>query len=226
MSITRLTIATFALLIAAGAHAQQKNNGRISWWPAYYLRHSINKRWMLNTDVQARNFAKQPLFGLFAMRVGAHYRINDQWSVAAGTAWFHQQQLDATKKKAVTDELRLWEELRHDWKINRWQITNQFRTEQRHWINQDGIALRLRYKLAAEVSLYEKWKVLAGNELMWQGSKTRSNWDQYRLWIGGEYAFNTNNQVQLLLMNWWQFNNDIKQPVFRISFVQSIKSGL
>jgi hypothetical protein len=43
---------------------------------------------------------------------------------------------------------------------------------------------------------------------------------------GGEYAFNANNQVQVIFMNWWQYNAGIYQPVIRINFVQSINAGL
>jgi hypothetical protein len=209
-------------LLGSGINAQQKNSNRMSWWPAYYLRYGVNKRWTINSDMQVRNFAKDPVLGLLAIRSGAHYRINDQWSVAVGAAWFHQRQLDATSKKIAIDELRLWEELRHEAKLKKWQLVNQFRTEQRHFTNLEGIAYRFRYRLAADFSVSEKWKVLAGNELMWQSSKTRHNWDQYRIWTGGEYSFNEKKQLQLILMNWWQFNSDIHQPVIRVNFVQSI----
>lgn len=226
MPIRRLIITTFALLAVTGIYAQTNNDNRLSWWLGYYLRYSVNKRWMINSDIQVRNFAKDPLLGLVAFRTGAHYRISSQWSTAIGGAWFHQQQVNDDKKKIATDELRLWEDIRHELKLNKWQITNQFRTEQRHWINLDGIAFRFRYRLAADYLLAEKWKILAGNELMWQSSKARKNWDQYRLWVGGEYAFNKGKQVQLALMNWWQFSTNTYQPVIRINFVQSINPAL
>jgi hypothetical protein len=164
------------------------------------------------------------VLGLLAIRTGAHYYFSKQWSTAIGGAWFHQQQETSVGKKIVTDELRLWEELKHEWKLNKWQLINQFRTEQRHWTNQDGITFRFRYRLAADLVLGEKWKGLAGNELMWQTSKTRQNWDQYRAWLGGEYAFNSRKQVQLVLMNWWQFSSHTHQPVVRLNFVQSINA--
>jgi len=225
MAISRLIITIFVLLTVAAVKAQSNHN-RISWWPAYYLKYSFNKKWALNTDMQLRNFAKQPVVGLLALRTGVHYNINNQWSTAGGVAWFHQRELDAAKKISATDELRLWEELRHDWKLNKWQLANRLRTEQRHFANQEGIAFRIRYNLAAEYRVAKKWKAMAGNELMWQSSKVRKNWDQDRLWLGGEYAFNAKNQMQLLFMNWWQFNANTYQPVIRINFVQSINAPL
>ena len=105
---------------------------------------------MINTDIQFRNFAKEPVLGLMAIRSGAQYRININWIISFGTAWFHQQQINAAKNKVVSDELRLWEELRHEVKLNKWQIANQFRTEQRHWIKQDGLAYRFRYRMGAD----------------------------------------------------------------------------
>lgn len=226
MPINKLAISASVLFAVTSAAAQSNNNKHVSWWPAYYLKYSINKKWIINTDIQGRNFAKQPVLGLLAIRTGAHYYFSKQWSTAVGGAWFHQQQEASGGKKIVSDELRLWEELKHEWKLNRWQVINQFRTEQRHWTNQEGLAFRFRYKLAADLLLGEKWKALAGNELMWQSSKTRENWDQYRAWAGGEYAFNPGKQVQLILMNWWQFNNHTQQPVIRINFVQSINGAL
>ena len=111
-------------------------------------------------------------------------------------------------------------------KLSKWQLINQFRTEQRHWIKQNGVAFRFRYRLAAEYGIGEKWKALMGNELMWQSSKGRKDWDQYRVWLGSEYAFNKNNQLQLLLMNWRQFSLQNWQPVVRINFIQSINRGI
>ncbi len=225
MKKRKFASAVFALLVSFGLNAQS-NNHRLSWWPAYYLKYSINKRWMVNSDIQFRNFAKEPVLGLIAMRSGAHYRINNNWTVGFGTAWFHQRQINDDKSKVITDELRLWEELRHEVKVNKWQLINQFRTEQRHWIKQDGLAYRFRYRIGADYIFNERWKAMAGNELVWQSSKTRKNWDQDRIWIGGEYAFNTNSQVQLMLMNWWQFNTNSHQPVLRINFVQAIGATL
>lgn len=226
MPINRLIIPASVLLVVTSAAAQSNNNKHVSWWPAYYLKYSINEKWVINTDIQGRNFTKQPVLGLLAIRTGAHYYFSKQWSSAVGGAWFYQQQESSAGKKTVSDELRLWEELKHEWKLNKWQVINQFRTEQRHWTNQEGLAFRFRYRLAADLLLGEKWKALAGNELMWQSSKTRQNWDQYRAWAGGEYAFNSKKQAQLVLMNWWQFNSRTQQPVIRINFVQSINGAL
>lgn len=226
MSIRKLTISAYVLFAVTSAGAQSNKNKQISWWLADYLKYSINKKWIVNTDIQARNFTSQTVLGLFAIRSGVHYYFSKQWSTAIGGAWFHQQQNITDNKKIVTDELRLWEELKHEWKLGKWQIVNQFRTEQRHWAKQEGTAFRFRYRLAIDLLLAEKWKGMAGNELMWQSSRIRENWDQYRLWIGGEYAFNSRNQVQLLLMNWWQFNSHTSQPVVRINFIQSINAAL
>ena len=226
MSISKLTISAVFLLVVTGAKAQSGFNKHISWWPAYYLKYSINKRWQLNTDVQARNFANQPLVSLVAIRTGVHYQLNNQWIIGGGVAWFHQKQIETIGKETVSDELRLWEEVRHEAKLNKWQLTNQFRTEQRYWTNQDGVAFRFRYRLSADHIFTEKWKGLIGNELMWQSSKTKDDWDQYRIWVGGEYAFNSKNQVQLLLMNWRQFSSQTWQPVVRINFVQTINRVL
>ncbi len=222
MLIKQFVISVLFLFVVMVVDAQSGFNKHISWWPAYYLKYEINNKWTLNTDIQARNFAKEPLLGLIAARSGINYRISNQWSVAMGGAWFHQQQLSANKVKTITDELRLWEEIKYEMKWNKWQVINQFRTEQRHWIKQEGVAFRFRYKLAGEYVITEKWKAMVGNELMWQSSKARKDWDQYRIWLGGEYAFDNKNQVQLLLMNWRQFSIHDWQPVVRINFIQSI----
>jgi hypothetical protein len=224
MPIKRIIISALFLSAVIAVDAQSGFNKHISLWPAYYLKYVINNKWTLNTDIQARNFAKEPVLGLIAIRTGIHYNINKQWSAAVGGAWFNQRLLTASKQKLVTNELRLWEEIKHEAKLNNWQLINQFRTEQRHWINHDGMAFRFRYKLAGEYGFCEKWKAMIGNELMWQSHKARKNWDQYRAWLGGEYAFNKKNQVQLLLMNWWQFSTHTHQPVVRINFIQSINS--
>ncbi len=226
MAINKLTISVFVLLVVTAANAQSDADGRLSWWPAYYLKYSINSKWSVNSDLQLRNFNKHPVLGLLGVRTGAHYNFGKGWSTGVGILWFHYESI-VDNKEVDTDEFRVFEELRHDWKLNKkWRIANRLRTEQRHFSNQDGIAFRIRYHIAAEYRVAKRWSAIGGNELMWQGSKRRKNWDQYRLWAGGEYAFNSNNQVQVIFMNWWQYNAGIYQPVIRINFVQSINGRL
>ncbi len=225
MPIVKLIISVFLFLVVANVKAQTSPSHHLSWWPAYYLKYAINKKWALNSDVQLRNFAEQPIIGLLALRTGLHYNLNNQWSVAGGLAWFHYEFVNV-QKRYDTEEFRLWEEVKHDWKLSKWQIVNRFRTEQRHWTDQDGIAFRFRYYLAADYRVADKWKGIAGNELMFQSGNLRKTWDQYRLWMGGEYAINAKNQVQVIFMNWWQFSAHKYQPVIRINYVQSINGGL
>ena len=86
MPISKLTISALFLLVVIGANAQSGFNKHISWWPSLSLRYSVNKKWSLNTDVQVRNFANQPVIGLIALRQGVHYRFCEQWLVGAGVA--------------------------------------------------------------------------------------------------------------------------------------------
>jgi hypothetical protein len=226
MLINKVTISVFVLLIVATTNAQTDADGRLSWWPAYYLKFSLNSRWALNSDLQLRNFNKEPLLGLLGLRTGAHYSFGEGWSTGIGVLWFHYESI-ANNKEFKADEFRVYEELRHDWRLNdKWLLANRLRTEQRTFSNQEGIAFRIRYHIAADYRLAKRWSAIVGDELMWQGSKRRKNWDQNRLWAGGAYAFNANNQVQLVFMNWWQYNAGIYQPVIRINFVQSINAGL
>ena len=190
------------------------------------MRYFVNEKWMLNTDVQVRNFANQPMIGLVAIRQGIHYRFKEQWIASGGVAWFHQEQWEQPGKNIISDELRLWEDLRHELKLKNWLLINQVRTEQRYWVKDKEIAHRFRYRLVAEHTFNARWKSIAGNEIMWQASKTRQNWEQYRAWVGGEYAVNKKNQLQLLLMGWRQFNLDVWQPVVRLNFIQSINGYL
>ena len=221
MQIFKLTISALLLLVVTGTYAQTNVNGRLSWWPAYYLKYSINRKWALNSDLQLRNFADQPVLGLMALRTGLYYSINKQWSTGVGVAWFHNESI-VDNKEVDADEFRVWQELKHEWRSDRWQIANRLRTEQRYFTDQDEMIYRFRYFISADYGFAKNWKVIAGNELMWQSSERRKTWDQYRLWLGGEYAFNENNQVQMVFMNWWQFSAHSYQPVIRINFVQTI----
>jgi hypothetical protein len=221
MFCRNLLLIVVCLMAGSLSNAQPGNNYRVSWWPAYSAKVPLNEQWTLNVDLQARNFAKVPLLGLIAFRTGFHYRLKNDWFIGMGVAWFHQQLVKETRERVSTDEPRAWQEIRNERRLKKWMLVNQFRTEQRHWVNQNGIAHRLRYRLAAELSCNKKWKLLFGNEIMWQGSKTRSNWDQYRLWAGTEYDGMKSSALQVILMNWWQFNSNTYQPVVRINFVQS-----
>src|SRR5204863_4504602 len=146
MSNSKMAISVSLLFAVTSAGAQSNDSKRISWWLAYYLKYSINKKWIVNAEIQARNFAEQPVLGLFAVRTGVHYYISKQWIIGFGSAWFRQQQVTDSKKKVITDELRLWEDIRNELTLNKWKIINQFRTEQRYWMQQDDIAFRFRYR--------------------------------------------------------------------------------
>ena len=222
MLIKKLIISVLFIVLVLSVHSQSHYNNHTGWWPAYYLKIGINKKWKVVNDVQLRNFANEPLVGLIALRTGINYKINKQWNVTVGGAWFHQQQINSSKQKTVTDELRLWEEIKNEQVFNKWQLINQLRTEQRHFSNTTGLSFRFRYKLEVQYKFDGKWKGIVGNELMWQTNKTRSDWDQNRTYAGAEYAFNKKNQLQLLLMNWWLASKNIHQPVIRINFIQTI----
>lgn len=222
MQIKRVIIPVLFLLVVIGVKGQSKINKHVSWWPAYYLKYAINNKWEVNSDIQARNQAKKPLVGLISFRSGVYYHLNDHWTVAAGLAWFNQQQYTALKERIVTNEIRLWEAIRHDIQINRWALQNQLRVEHRHWINPDENALRLGYKLAGKYRFNEKWNGMGGSELMWQSRGLRKDWDQTQTYVGGEFDFNKYNAVQLLLMTRMQFSTHTYQPVVRINFIQSI----
>ena len=79
--------------------------------------------------------------------------------------------VNVDKSEVDADEFRVWEELKHDWRFNRWQIVNRLRTEQRYFIDQDEMIYRFRYYLAADYRVADKWKAIAGNELMCQSAK-------------------------------------------------------
>ncbi len=222
MRIKRVAIPVLLLLSAASVKGQSRINKHVNWWPAYYLKYAINNKWDINSDIQIRNQAKRPLVGLISFRSGVYYHLNEHWTVAAGLAWFNQQQYTVLKEKRVTNEIRLWEAIRHDIQINRWSLQNQLRVEQRHWINPDENGLRLGYKLAGKYRFNEKWSGMAGSELMWQSRGVRKDWDQNQTYLGGELIFNENNAVQLLLMSRLQISSHTYQPVVRINFIQSI----
>jgi hypothetical protein len=65
--------------------------------------------------LQLRNFDEQPVIGLLALRTGAHYNFSKGWSTAVGIAWFHNESI-VNDKEVDSDEFRIFEELRNDWR--------------------------------------------------------------------------------------------------------------
>lgn len=222
MLIKTFIIPVLLLLFTVTVESQSTFNKHISWWPAYQLRINLDEKWSVVNDVQLRNFAVEPLLGLIAVRTGVNYRLSKYWIVGGGGTWFHQQQFNVTKQKVISDELRAWEEIRNERQYGRWQVGHRFRTEQRYFTGESGLSHRFRYKLDFQYRLSVKWKAIGGNELMWQTSREKSDWDQNRTWLGTEYALNEKRQVQVSFMNWWQANRNIHQPVVRINFIQTI----
>lgn len=167
--------------------------------------------------------------------VGVADRLNANWRLAAGVAWYRSAQYLNTF--FFKNEWRGWQEtsyfLRGSWVL--WQ---RLRAEER-WLQEvkDGCKVpaydyvtRLRYRVELQKPIRNTGLTLmGGNEFMCNPGHLGSDrfLDQDRLWagLGLKLAAHTTTQAQYMKMVQWRVSNVLEdQNVFRLNIVQQFNT--
>ncbi len=232
--ITRQHILFIILFLPFAAKAQHTTEHTNILWAGYNNTVQFNKKWSLASDAQVRTKDWAQKWLLYAIRTGLSYGINEHAAVTVGFAVFETAQY-AGKDLFFKNEWRPYEELSYQLKLNKINLLQRLRTEQRFLqqvannmkTNKYQYIFRLRYRFELQFPLKENLiKLLAGNEILINPAYLNNTlfFDQNRTFAGINFRLNskTNLQCQYSKIFQWHSNTSVleDQNVFRVNIYQ------
>jgi hypothetical protein len=202
-------------------------------WTGYYNAFSFNKNWSLINDAQLRTKDWIDKWSQILIRSGLSYKLNDKFSITAGFAFFKSAQ-SAGKDFLFKNEWRPWQEVSYQSHINKLNITQKLRTEQRFLqqvINNKlstryQYIFRLRYRFDLQIPVQKNIKLIVGNEILVNPDYLNDKFffDQNRIFGGANFKLNANTSLQLqyLKLIQWHSNTSVLDDVnvLRINIYQ------
>ena len=172
--ITRQHIVFVMLFISLASKAQHKTEHTNMLWTGYYNTVRFNKHWSLVSDAQLRTKDWTNKWSQILVRSGASYNLNDKTAVTLGFAFFKNAQY-VEKQLFLKNEWRPWQEISYQVKLNKINLTQRIRTEQRflqQLVNNNltktyEYIFRFRYRFDLQIPLQQNnLKLLIGNEVL------------------------------------------------------------
>lgn len=219
------------------AQTEKKIDHQSLLWTRYYNLLTINDKWTVHSEFDNRIFINSAEENLYEFRTQGRYKINKDFEVGAGFAYFSVASQDPEISSNFTiPEYRGQQDI--IWKQNIGRITflQRFQVEERFFHNSNKEELvagttfywRFRYRLQGEYSFWKKenqsLKVLLSDEIMMNGGENvaKNTFDQNRIYAALQYGVNKNIALELGYLNSFQqrasgvdyFNRDIIRFTF------------
>jgi hypothetical protein len=209
------------LLVCFASRAQTEKNvdHQSLLWTRYYNQLTLTNKWSLHTEFDNRVFLKPTEENLYVLRLQGRYKINPEFEVGAGFAYFSV----ATQNPDVTfdfnvPEYRTQQDITWKHDIESVTLNQRFQIEERfiHNANKEGLLpgttfyWRFRYRLQGEYSCWKKenqyLKAIVYDELMINGGKNvvKNTFDQNRIYAALQYGVNKNIALELGYLNSFQ----------------------
>jgi Protein of unknown function (DUF2490) len=232
--ITKQHIIFLALFIPVATKAQRKIEHTNMIWTGYYNIIRFNKKWSVGSDAQLRTRDWNEKWSQLLIRSGLSYAISDRAAVTTGFAFFKNAQYSG-KQLFLKNEFRPWQEFSYQVKLNKINLIQRLRTEQRFLqqvvqntkSNRYEYILRVRYKFEGQIPLKEnKLKLLLGNEIMINPCYIHNSlfFDQNRTFAGLHYNMSPKTSVQCnyLKILQWRSNSSVleDQNILRFNIYQ------
>jgi len=227
-------------LIVAGipiaAKSQYKTEHTNMLWEGYYNTFFLNKKWSLLSDAQIRTREWTQHWSQMLVRSGLTYKVDEHVSVTGGFAFFKNAQY-ANKDLLLKNEYRPWQELFYQVKLNKINLTQRLRTEQRFQqqvINNQltkkyPYIFRLRYRCEALFPLKSnKMAFLVANEIMVNPGYISKAlfFDQNRTFAGLNIKLKENTALQFQYVKIFQWHSTTRilenQDVLRLNLFQQL----
>ena len=200
----------------------QKNveNQQLLWY-GYYNKLQINQNWVLNSEVQERQFYQPLVQHQLVFRTNLDRRILDDINVSLGFVVFLQSPNDPESESTL-----MVPELRTDFGFNAkkkykyFNVNQRFKVEARFFHQTENNELvggyqfsnfRMRYQLGLDIPLIkkqdaEKLILKIKDEVMFNFGKNivKNVFDQNRIYIGLNYPMNKNLAFEAGYLNWFQ----------------------
>ncbi|MBP6759296.1 MAG: DUF2490 domain-containing protein [Flavobacterium sp.] len=198
---------------------------------------TINNKWSLHSEFDNRIFINPVEENLYEFRVQGRYKINKDFELGAGFAYFST----TTQDPEITNDFFVPEYRGQQdviWKqdIGKISLIQRFQVEERFFHNSNKVELlpgttfiwRFRYRIQGEYSFWKKenrfLKAIVYDELMINGGKNvvKNTFDQNRIYAALHYGINKNIALELGYLNSFQqrasgvdyFNRDIIRVTF------------
>jgi hypothetical protein len=225
------------ICFAAQSQTDKKIDHQSLLWTRYYNILTLNNKWSLHSEFDNRIFLNPVEQNLFLLRMHSRYKINNDWDIGAGVAYFSvATQVPEQTFHFDIPEYRIQQDI--SWKQNLGKVTlsNRFQIEERffHNANKDGLLSgttffwRFRYRLQGEYNFWKKenqyLKAIIYDELMINGRENivKNTFDQNRIYVALQCGINKNITLELGYLNSFQqrangvdfFNRDIIRFTF------------
>lgn len=181
----RLTI-LFLLLIQLFKLEAQRSEAGI--WLSLQMPVNFGKNWQWHNDAGYRTEGVSVRPSQYLYRSGVRYRLNREYSVAAGIAGFFTRSLVPADEGEFGKEFRCWQELNCSFERNQhfhWQLRG--RIEQRFFAEtiSKGSTYSNRFRLRAGITsiINHSWSVQLADEWMEQQRSGKFAYDQNRVML-------------------------------------------
>ena len=232
--ITGKNIAFVILLTPVASKAQHTTQQINILWAGYNNTLRFNKKWSLVTDAQVRTTGWANKWLLYGIRPGVNYSLNDRLALEGGFLLFRTAQY-AGKDFFFKNEWRPWEGVTYNIKLNRSNLLQRLRTEQRflqktvnnNRVNSYQYIFRVRYRFEYQFPLEKNMiKLSFGNEVFVNPGYLNNTlfFDQNRTFAGLNFKLASNSilQCQYIKIFQWRSTTSVleDQNVIRVNFVQ------
>jgi hypothetical protein len=193
-------------------------------WFSFQFR--LNKaKWELINDGGYRTIGMSASCYAYYYRNGLRYKLNDNWSVAVGSAFFFTRSSYQKSNHEFGKEFRLWQEVSFREPFRKTlAVNNLFRIEERCFTrvnNKPGyFGFRLRERLTISKMLSEKWNLELGDEYFRMLSDNKFKFNSNRILLFATYTMKKETQLQGGYI--WLKLPAASQHVFTINFQKSI----
>jgi hypothetical protein len=209
------------LLLSFVSRAQTEKNidHQSLLWTRYYNQLTLTKKWAVHTEFDNRLFLKPIEENLYLLRMQGRYKIDSQFEVGGGFAYFSiaTQNPDVTYDFTIP-EYRTQQDITWKQDIESITLNQRFQVEERfiHNANKEGLLpgttfyWRFRYRLQGEYSCWKKdsqyLKAIVFDELLLNGGKNvvKNTFDQNRIYAALQYGITKNIALELGYLNSFQ----------------------
>ena len=225
---------SFPILLLAGFQEASGQAIEKNGWLFWSHQQKLSERWQFSSDVQVRSADKLGYANTLLIRPGIGYKLRADQTVTVGYTYFGTWERE-NNESVHENEHRVFEQFQIENKIQRIEISNRVRFEQR-FLDQSGdrfFAQRIRHYITAQIPLFtdplfEKGTFLTiQNELFLnvQGQDKLGTklFDQNRSYLGLGYRFNDHVEMEAgymfrYIIDETNTRNNIFQLSLRTSF--------
>lgn len=203
-------------------------------WLFWSHQQKLSERWQFSADIQVRSADKLDYINTLLIRPGIGYKLTDNQTLTFGYTYFGTWETKHDRK-IYEPENRIFEQYQIENEIQRTELTNRFRYEQRFISQQNGnvFAQRFRYYINAQIPLFVNPLFTKGlylavqNELFLnvQGKDKINNhfFDQNRIYAGPGYRLNEKTDLEAGYMFRYQIDKEtnLQNNILQISLKTS-----